>query len=323
MPIQKIKAGIIDWLLDSDPSIRWQVMRDLIDVDEASISIERRKIASQGWGARLLSFQDPSGSWGGQLYGNKWLSTTYTLLLLRHMGLEATNPQARLGCRALLEGSFSAQGGMSFARTKECIDNGVTGMILSLLAYFDIPDMRVHHIAEYLLDQQCRDGHWEPVADNQSIRYAFDTTLLILDGLLEYTRKFQAASSKIKDAQVNGREFLLQHKLYKLIETGKELDRKIMLFSFPPRWHYDVLVALDYFRDCQTGGDERMHEAIDLVKAKRNPDGTWNLQNRHAGKTFFEMEQVGMPSRWNTLRALRILKWWDNNSISMKRIRQA
>ena len=303
--------NVIQWLLDGDPSIRWQVMRDLLGMDEIAVEEERRKVESVGWGARLLSHQDTSGRWGGQLYSGKWVSTTYTLLLLRQMGLEPSNLQAQRGCRELLEGGFRSQGGISFARTVDVIDNGVTGMVLSLLAYFGYPDERLDVMAEYLINQQLSDGRWEPVPDNQQIRYAFDTTILILEGLHEYERKQPHCTSQVIEAQRKGREFLQKHKIFKSIPEDVELDKQITQFSFPPRWHYDVLVALDYFQACQAEKDERLREAITLLIEKHNPDATWDLQNRHAGKTFFEMEQAGKPSRWNTLRALRVLKWWN------------
>jgi hypothetical protein len=226
------------------------------------------------------------------------------------MGLEPSNLQALHGCRELMDGGFKPQGGISYARTVDCIDNGVTGMILSILAYFDFPDDRTHMIVEYLLDQQQSDGRWDPLPNNSPIRYVMDATILILDGLHEYEKRYPERSDPLIQAQRNGREFLLQHRIYKSPQTGKEIDQKIALFSFPPRWHYDVLVALDYFQDCQEDRDERMINAINLLESKRSPDGTWNLQNQHAGKTYFEMEQVGKPSRWNTLRAVRVLKWW-------------
>jgi len=308
-----LEEKVCAWLLAGDPSIRWQVMRDLLGEDENTIARERRKVAIEGWGAKLLAYQDVSGRWGGQLYVNKWLSTTYSLLLLRQMGLESSNQQAHRACKELLEGGFQQPGGISYARTVATIDNGVTGMILSLLAYFDYPDERLHIIAEYLLDQQLSDGRWEPVPGNQHLKYTFDTIFLILDGLHEYGKRFPNLSRKFTEAQSKGRDYLLGFKLYKSAQTGEEIDKKITLLSFPPRWHYDILCALDYFQDCQAARDARLTDAIHVLEKKRNPDGTWNLQNRHAGKTFFEMEQVSKPSRWNTLRALRVLNWWNAN----------
>lgn len=302
---------MIEWLLDSDPSIRWQVLRDIVGANRETVTRERQKIATEGWGFKLLSFQDAAGRWGGQLYNNKWLSTTYTLLLLRQIGLEPSHHQAYLACKALLDGGFRENGGINYAKTVNWIDNGVTGMILGILAYFGFPDNRIHAIVEYLLSQQMPDGRWEPVAGNEQINYTFDGTILVLEGLREYEKQFSTRARSVIEAQRKGQDFLLCHKLYKGRRTDEVVNKKMILFSFPPRWHYDVLVALDYFWDCQTEKDERLRDAIDIVKAKRNQNGSWNLQNRHAGKTFFEMEEVGKASKWNTLRALRVLKWWE------------
>ncbi|HEX7556411.1 MAG TPA: hypothetical protein VF338_07285, partial [Leptolinea sp.] len=154
-------------------------------------------------------------------------------------------------------------------------------------------------------------GRWEPVTGNLEIRYAFDATILILEGLREYEKQYPQQSECVIEMQKRGRDFLLSHKLYKLTSKNEIIHTGMTLFSFPPRWHYDVLVGLNYFQDCNAEKDDRLEDAINLLESKRNPGGTWNLQNRHPGKTFFEMEEVGKPSRWNTLRALRVLRWWE------------
>ena len=307
------KTNVIEWLMEGDPAIRWQVMRDLVGASNETIATQRHKVATEGWGAKLLSCQDASGTWGGQLYNHKWLSTTYTLLLLRQMGLEANHPQAHLACKLLLDGGFKANGGLSYAKTVDVIDNGVTGMVLSILACFGYPDDRLHAIAGYLCDQQLSDGGWEPLPGDQNLRYKFDATLLILDGLHEYEQQFPGRAERVAAAQRRGREFLLYHRLYHLPQSEEIIDKKMLLFSFPPRWHFDVLAALDYFQACQMEKDERLSDAIELLVARRSQNGTWSLQNRHAGKTFFEMEEAGKPSRWNTLRALRVLEWWQGD----------
>jgi hypothetical protein len=229
------------------------------------------------------------------------------------MGLEPDNPPARLACKALLEGGFRSNGGISFAKTVDCIDHGVTGLVLSLLAYFGYPDDRVHAIVEYLLGEQAPDGHWQPVTGrpNMAASYSFDATLLVLEGLHEYGQRYPNQVQGITAAQKDGRQFLLRHRLYKAIQAETVIDPKMLRFSFPPRWHYDILAALDYFRECRAEKDERLRDAIDVVKAKCNPNGRWNLNHRHPGKTYFEMEEAGKPSKWITLRALRFLKWFD------------
>jgi hypothetical protein len=303
--------AILDWLLDGDPAIRWQVKQDLLGEKEAMVNRERMCVSSHGWGAELLARQDPSGRWAGQLYDHKWISTTYTLQLLRRMGLDPDNQQAQLACQQLFEGGYQDEGAISFSKTVSHIDLGVCALTLSNLVYFGYPDQRLHTVAEFLLEQQEYDGSWVPESGTGRLQYIFAGTLLVLEALREYEVRHGDNSVRISAAQSKGREFLLQHHLFKTRATGKIFDQKLTRFSFPPRWHYDVLVALDYFQACGSGKDERLREAIDLVKSKRRKDGTWNLQNRHPGKTYFEMEQVGQPSRWNTLRAMRVLNWWN------------
>jgi hypothetical protein len=273
---------------------------------------ERDLVAEMGWGARLLACQDPDGRWAGQLYDHKWLSTTYSLLLLRQLGLDPGDPRALKGCRKLLDGGFQPSGGICMARTVDTIDNAVTGMVLSFLAYFDLADARVHAIAGYLVDAQAPDGRWEPELGITDLRYELAATLLTLEGLREYAARFPDQAGPALAAQERGREFLLRQHLYKTGPGGAPVAAQMLLFSFPPRWHYDVLTALDYFQASRAERDARLCDAIGLVRRKQNRDGTWDLQNRHPGKTFFEMEAVGQPSRWNTLRALRVLKWWDS-----------
>ena len=301
---------IIAWLLESDPSIRWQVMRDLLEEDDEIFTQERMRVSSDGWGADLLSRQDTSGRWAGQLYDHKWISTTYTMQLLRRMGLDPESPQAHDACQQLLDGGYKKGGALSFAKTVSHIDLGVNGLVLSILAYFGYPDQRVHSVVEFLLDQQLPNGSWLPEPNLEHLQYIFAGTMLVLDGLREYEKRYSTLSTQVVEAQIRGREFLLSHHLFKSIVTKETIDQKLTRFSFPPRWHYDVLVALDYFQDCRAEKDERLIAAIELVKSKRRKDGRWNLQNRHPGKTYFEMEEVGQPSKWNTLRALRVLKWW-------------
>lgn len=306
-----IEQEIIEWLLDSDPSIRWQVMHDLLGESKSVVTSERERIATEGWGAELLSHQDASGRWSGQLYDHKWISTNYTLLLLRRMGLDQGNHQAHKACKELLEGGYQQGGGISFAKTVSHIDIGVVGLVLSILAYFGYQDERVHEIAAFLIDQQIPDGSWNPVPDSNRLEYLFAGTMIALEGLREYEKQYPERAESVYEAQRRGREYLLGYKLYKSKMASEPLDNKMTRFSFPPRWHYDVLVALDYMQECNAERDERLKDVIELLQKKRRKDGCWTLQNRHPGKTFFEMETPGKPSRWNTLRALRVLKWWE------------
>lgn len=310
--------GAIDWLLEGDPSIRWQTLRDLLGASEPTFQRERKKIARDGWGARLLAHQDANGTWAGGkssddgLYSPKWISTTYTMLLLRDFGLPSTNRQARKACPLLLYQGLQRDGGINYGwrgRSETCI----TGMVLSLLSYFEFDDDRLDTVTDYLLAQQMSDGGWNCQRDHGATHSSVHTTISVLEGLRLYElhrgRKLQA----VRAAQHRGREFLLVHRLFRSHRTGEIIKLIFIRFSFPPRWHYDVLRALDYFHAVNSPRDPRLAEAIEIVRGARDDDGRWPLQNIYKGKTYFELERLGKPSRWNTLRALRVLKWWDGN----------
>jgi len=303
----------IDWLLRGDPAIRWQTLRDLVGARREEWTRERQRICQQGWGRRLLAHQDRGGTWGGGLYSPKWISTTYTMLLLRRLGLSPTHPQAGTACRLLLERGLKDDGGICFSPAYPHSETCETGLTLSVLAYFRYPDKRVDRLVEHLLDQQMADGGWNCQSYRGARHSSFHTTISVLEGLLEYQRLYPRRYPRIAEVQIRGREFLLQHRLFLSSTSGAVVKPAMTRFSFPPRWHYDVLRGLDHFQTAGAERDERLRDAIDLVYKKRRADGRWPLQNRHPGKTFFEMEKPGRPSRWNTLRALRVLRWWEGS----------
>lgn len=301
----------INWLLRGDPSIRWQVHADLLYSDKQTIWKERTKITTEGWGARLLSHQDQLGTWANRLYSPKWTSTTYTLMLLRRLGLDPDNQKAQKGALILLNKGFYKDGGINFFRSFKYSETCVTGMVLSILSYFNIRDKRLISLAEHLLGQQMEDGGWNCLRPKGAIHGSFHTTIIVLEGLLEYVGQFSDYHHDILDSRNRGMEFLLNHRLFKSHRTGKIADPKMTRFSFPPRWRYDVMRSLDYFQKINAPWDERFSDAINLLLKKRLTDGRWNLQAKHPGRVFFEMEKTGEPSRWNTLRGMRILKWWE------------
>jgi len=311
---------VVEWLLDGDPAIRWQVLRDLARARETAIERERRKVGRDGWGARLLALQDPAGTWAGGrssdggLYSPKWTSTTYTMLLLRDMGLPPGNRKARKACSLLLDGGVQPDGGINYgvwAKWRGQSETCVTGMALSILCYFGYEDKQLNNVADYLLDQQMPDGGWNCRRPQGATHSSVHTTISVLEGLRLHELHGGSNARKLRAAQVRGREFLLAHRLFRSHRTGKIIKPAFTRFSFPPRWHYDVLRALDHFQAVNAPRDRRLEDAIDLVLSSRNQDGSWNLQHSHKGKAYFEMEQVGAPSRWNTLRALRVLNWWQ------------
>ncbi len=308
---RQTQTTVIAWLLEGDPAIRWQVMRDLLGIDEVATAAERERISGEGWGARLLALQEPSGRWGDGLYSPKWVSTHYTLMLLRRMGLAPGHPGAIKGCEFILNHGFQEDGGIGVHRTRTQSETCVTGMALSMVAYFGLEDDRIDRLAGYLLAEQMEDGGWNCEAYCGAVHSSVHTTICVLEGLREYEKQNTDRAAEIRTSQQAGREFLLVHRLFRSHRTGEIFDPRMTRFSFPPRWYYDILRALDYYQECRAPRDERMEEAIAILEKKRRTDGRWPLQNRHAGRTYFEMEQPGEPSRWNTLRALRVLRWWQ------------
>ncbi len=311
--------GAVEWLLAGDPAIRWQTLRDLVGAAERTVERERRKVAGDGWGGRLLAQQDPEGTWaGGQssdggMYSPKWTSTTYTMLLLRDFGLPPANRNARKACSLLLDRGLQRDGGINYGwrgRSETCI----TGMVLSILSYFEHDDDRLDTLADHLLGEQMRDGGWNCRRPYGATHSSLHTTISVLEALRFYALHHGQNARAVRVAQRRGREFLLVHRLFRSHRTGRIIKPIFQRFSFPPQWHYDILRALDYFQVVDAPRDRRLAEAIAIVRSGQREDGRWCLQNRYNGKTYFALERVGAPSRWNTLRALRVLKWWDRGA---------
>lgn len=302
---------IIAWLLEGDPSIRWQVGRDLLNQPQVKFEAERKKVTKEGWGLRLLNLQDSDGYWGGGIYGPKYISTTYTMLTLRLLGLPSNNSQAKRACKLFLDEGFFTDGGINFfSYAWKYSETCVTSMILALLAYFRYPDERIHNVAEYVINQQMQDGGWNCQAPKGATHSSFHTTISALEGLYEYECLFPEKKKHISKIRARGHVFLFAHRLYKSHRTGEVFDSKMTTMPFPPRWRYDFLRALDYFRACDAPRDQRLSDAIELLQKKQGKDGRWNLNTGLSGRKFFDMEKAGQPSRWNTLRAMRVLNWW-------------
>jgi len=315
-------GGAISWLLEGDPAIRWQTLRDLVGTPLRRFERERRRVAREGWGARLLARQGRDGRWAGGrepdrgMYGPKWIPHTYTMLLLRDFVLPSENRQARKACRLLLDRGLREDGGVDYGRWAQWTRRGepcVTGMVLSLLAYFDSDDARIDTIAAHLLGEQMPDGGWNCARSSGATHSSLNTTISALEGLRLYELGRGRGKRGLRAAQRRGREFLLAHRLFRSHRTGEIIKPVFTRFAFPPRWHYDVLRALDHFQAAAAPRDPRLHEAVELVRRNRGADGRWPLPKAYPGRTFFTLERVGGPSRWNTLRALRVLKWWEKN----------
>jgi hypothetical protein len=301
------QMDVTDWLMEGDPAIRWQVMRDLLDEPPAQWQREQRRVAKEGWGRRLLGLRDPRGTWGGGLYTPKWISTNYTLLLLRDMGLPRDNLAGSAGAGLLL-GRMEPD---AFRRRIATLDTCIVAMYLSLAVYFDVRDVRVESLLEQALADQMDDGGWNCARRRHNVHHSsLHTTANVLDGLADYVQYRHDRSGRIAAAMARAREFMLAHRLFRSDKTGQVIHEAFTKFSFPPRWRYDVLRALDHFRRVNALRDERLAEAIQMLRDRRGKDGRWKLENHHHGQEFFHLERQGQPSRWNTLRALRVLRWW-------------
>ncbi len=320
----KHSGAVIQWLLDSDPAIRWQVMRDLTEAPANEVATERAKIATEGWGARLLSLQGSDGRWGGAAWNRGWDSTMHVLMLLRDLGLDPMSAPARRAV-SLVRARVTWQG----CGPQECDNNSffegeiepcINGQVAAVGAYFgqdDVVRAATRGIVDRLLGEQLSDGGWNCEASNGSRRSSFNTTICVLEALLEYERAGGETPAVI-EARLRGQEYLLERRLFRRRSTGEviERDRKggtaWTRFAFPTWWHYDVLRGLEYLRSAGVTPDERVAEAIDLVAAKRDEDGRWPLETRYPGVMPVEVDEVeGRLSRWITLRALRVLDWYS------------
>lgn len=302
--------GVVDWLLEGDPAIRWQVLRDLTQAPQAQVDAERQRVAAAGWGARLLDLQDADGRWAGALYSPKWTSTTYTLLMLHWLGLPRGHPQALAGCRQLWDGASYYAGGLNLAKSIHQPETCITAMLVLLASSFRYADERTDPAVDWLLAQQLHDGGWNCETIRSGSQHgSFHTSISTLDALLEY----QAAGGGIPvaDAMADGRRFFLEHRLWHSRCTGAEVDRAFRRFPFPPQWHFDVLRGIEHFWRVDAPRDARLQAGIDVVHRAQRRDGTWPLHRGYPGRTWFRMEEAG-PSRWATLRACRVLDWWDH-----------
>jgi hypothetical protein len=311
---------VLEWLLDSDPAIRWQVLRDLDAAPADIVAAERARVAHEGWGARLLALQGDDGQWaGGACFpaegwqhdgqdGQPWTSTLPTLQLLRDLGVDPRDERVRRAVAQVTEHCRWEHAGQPFfsGEVEPCIN----GRTVALAIYFN-QDHDVDAIVVRLLREQLEDGGWNCEAENGSVRSSFATTINVLEGLLAHERATGGSAESIASRR-RGEEYLLERRLMRRKSTGEIVNPDWLRFSFPIRWQYDVLRALDYFRAVGDEPDERMQEAIDVVRSRRQADGTWLLENTHPGKVHFALEDGdGRPSRWNTLRALRVLRWFD------------
>lgn len=332
---------VLDWLLDSDPSIRWQALQDLAGAPADVVAEERARVVTDGWGARLLALRGEDGQWAGGAYfpaqgGNSdvgpsdgadaadgpedsggpdrageevqpWTATTYSLLQLRDFGVDPRSEQMRRTVALVRDNCRWEEGGQPYftGEVEPCIN----GMAVGLGAYFG---QDVDGVVARLVNDQLDDGGWNCWAEYGAVVSSAATTINVLEGLLAHEQSTGGSAASI-EARRRGEQYLLERRVFRRKSTGEVIDPAWLQFSFPTRWHYDVLRALEYFRSAGGPPDRRLAEAIELLRSKRQPDGTWLLENTHPGQVHFELEEGdGRPSRWNTLRALRVLRWYGD-----------
>jgi hypothetical protein len=299
----------IDWLLDSDPAIRWQVMRDLMDEPADVVAAERAKVATEGWGARLLALQAAGGDWGGGSLFPKHLATTSSLMLLRDFGLDPESPQARRAIAFVRDNSRWDYAGEPYFHGE--VEPCINGRAVTIGAYFG---QDVQGIVDRLLTEQMADGGWNCEQENGATVGSFHSTINVLEGLLEHERA-TGGTQELTTARLRGHEYLLQRRMFRRLSTGEVIDPEWSQFSYPVDYYYDVLRGLDYLRSAAAAPDDRMAEAIDIVESKRDGHGQWALEDPHPGELHFAMDEgVGKPSRWITLRAMRVLRWWERGT---------
>jgi len=311
--------GVIDWLLDGDPAIRWQLMQDLMGASADDVADERERVEHEGWGARLLAAAGPDGRWdGGACFpadykggepGQPWTPTMHTLQTLQLFGLDPTSESARQAIALVAENCRWEHDGQRYfdGEVEPCIN----GRTIETGAYFGVD---VTAVVDRIVDEVLSDGGWNCEAENGSVRSSFDTTINVLEGLAEFERA-TGASAEVSAARRRGEEYLLDRGLFRRQSTGEVVNPGYLEFAFPYYWHYDVLRALDYFRRSGRDIDPRMGEAVELVRSKQQSDGRWLLDHIYPGRVHFDIEaNVGAPSRWITLRAMRVLDWLANAS---------
>lgn len=301
----------LDWLMSGDASVRYGVERYLLGADAETLERERSFIARSGWCARLLAEQDRDGRWAGALYSPKYTSTHYTLLTLRRLNLPPTDPKARAAALILLDAGFREDHGVNYSSAVEArAETCISGMCLSMFSYFGLEDDRIRLLAEHLIEQQMPDGGWNCQRHRGATHGSFHTTTSTLEGLSDYLHANLGADPAVRSAISRGQDFLLRHRLFKSDHTGAVVSPAMTRFPFPPMWQHDVLRALDHFASTAASRDERASDAIGLVLSKQRSDGRFPQYRGPSGNYFFPFETVGRASRINTLRVLRVLKWW-------------
>jgi len=297
---------VIEWLLKGDISIQHQVYRDLLKINKPDL---KERISTEGWGKEFLSFRNTNGHWGLKFYQPKWSSTHYTLLDLKNLSISNHQKEIRLTIRKILNENKAPDGGINLTGSISKSDVCINGMFLNYASYFETNENDLKSIVDNILSLQMTDGGFNCRLNRTGASHSsLHSTLSVIEGILEYTRQgYSYRIDELKKAGNESREFILQHHLFKSDHTDKIIDPKMLRLSYPCRWRYDILRALDHFQLTGVEYDPRMNDALEILIQKQRPDKKWPIQAKYPGQTHFDMELPGTASRWNTLRALRVL----------------
>ncbi|NEM90925.1 squalene cyclase [Galbitalea soli] len=323
--------ALVEWMLDTDPALRWQVQRDLVAEPEAVWRARRARVATEGYGARLLALQDSDGQWAGGAFfprdfdfhgpeaaegaGQPWTATTWSLNSLREWGAD---PGALLSGTAELLAANSRweyNGAPYWEGEVDCCINGYT------LANGAWLGADVAGIAQWFVDHQLDDGGWNCEWVEGSTRSSFLSTLNSLKGILAYETTLAAEGittpAALTEARHRGEEYLLERRLLYRASTGEVVAPWVTRFAYPWRAFYNALKAVDYFRDAALADgsppDARLADAVAAIVSQRQPDGRWRQARRNPGRVWFEVDvDAGEPSPWLTFVALRALDWWGD-----------
>ncbi|MCP4133679.1 MAG: hypothetical protein GY754_22110 [bacterium] len=302
----QIDKQVLEWLLAGDVSIQYQVHRDLLHADKIHL---RKRIEKEGWGAEFLSRRSKNGHWGRAFYQPKWISSHYTLLDLKNLGIMPENKLIKETLEIIFKNEKLDDGGISPRGSIKESDVCINGMVLNYASYFGFPEKELESVIDFLLSQQMQDGGFNCFSNRKGATHSsLHTTVSVCEGILEYASNgYTYRLKELKKAEQESREFILQHRLFKSDKTGKIIRKNMLMLSYPSRWYYDILRALDYFQLAGVKYDSRMDDAIAVLFKKMRKDNKWPVQARHPGETHFDMEKTGEASRWNTLRVLRVL----------------
>jgi len=305
-----INEQIIQWLLEGDVSVQYQVQRDLLGEDKSEL---QKRIATEGWGKRFLDTRKPNGHWGRGFYQVKWISTHYSILDLKNLNISPDHPKLAETVAIILREQKSDDGGINPSRQIKQSDVCINGMFLNYACYFKADESALHSVVDFIIAQQMPDGGFNCHSNRQgAVHSSLHTTISILEGINEYVANgYDYRRVELDRIAAAALEFILQHRLYLSDRTGDVIDKRFLMLSYPSRWRYDILRALDYLQAAKVPYDARMQPALDVLHKKQRKDGTWPVQAKHPGQVHFDMEKTGGPSRWNTLRALRVIKYYS------------